>query len=86
MDDFTKKSTERFDKNIVRQAEKFIDKSPELKKVRSIKDGEKYSEINSGVNDQQYKDNYDKIKWTKDKKTKPKFRVKVNGKYIDEEE
>jgi hypothetical protein len=86
MDDFTKKSTERFDKNIVRQAEKFIDKSPELKKVRSIKDGMSYSEINSGVNDQQYKDNYDKIKWTKDKKTKPKFRVKVNGKYIDEEE
>lgn len=86
MDDFTKKSTERFDKSIVRQAEKFIDKSPELKKVRSIKDGMSYSEINSGVNDQQYKDNYDKIKWTKDKKTKPKFRVKVNGKYIDEEE
>ncbi len=86
MDEFTKKSTERFDKNIVKQAEKFIDKSPELKKIRSIKDGESYSEINSGVNDQQYKDNYDKIKWTKDKKTKPKFRVKVNGKYIDEEE
>jgi len=47
----------------------------------------KASEITTGVNDQQYKDNYDKIQWSKkDKKEKPKFRVKVNGKYIDEEE
>ena len=37
-----------------------------------------YSEINSGVNDQQYKDNYDKIEWGKNKK-KPTFKVRVNG-------
>jgi len=75
------------DKATVRAAERLIDKSPELKKIRSIKDGLKASEITTGVNDQQYKDNYDKIQWSKkDKKEKPKFRVKVNGKYIDDEE
>ena len=87
MDEFTKKSVEGFDKRIVKQAERIIDKNPEFKKIRSIKDGEKYSEINSGVNDQQYKDNYDKIEWGKNKK-KPSFKVRVNGKLInpDEEE
>ena len=53
--------------------------------MRSVKDGEKYSEINSGVNDQQYKDNYDKIEWGKNKK-KPSFKVRVNGKVINDEE
>jgi len=87
MDDFTKNATAGMDKATVRAAERLIDKSPELKKIRSIKDGLKASEITTGVNDQQYKDNYDKIQWSKkDKKEKPKFRVKVNGKYIDEEE
>jgi len=87
MDDFTKNATAGMDKATVRAAERLIDKSPELKKIRSIKDGMKSSEITTGVNDQQYKDNYDKIQWSKkDKKEKPKFRVKVNGKYIDEEE
>lgn len=86
MDNFTKNATAQFDKSTVRAAEKLIDKSKELKKIRSIKDGLKPSEITTGVNDQQYKDNYDKIVWSKkDNKEKPKFRVKVNGKYIDED-
>jgi len=85
MDEFTKKSVEGFDKRIVKQAERIIDKNPEFKKIRSIKDGEKYSEINSGVNDQQYKDNYDKIKWTKSNEKKS-FKVRVNGKVINDEE
>ena len=85
MDDFTKKSLEGFDKRVVKQAEKIIDKSPEFKAIRSIKDGMKYSEINSGVNDQQYKDNYDKIKWTKSNEKKS-FKVRVNGKVINDEE
>ncbi len=85
MDDFTKKSVEKFDKSTVRAAEKLIDSSPELKKIRSIKDGLKPSEITTGVNDQQYKDNYDKIKWGK-KKSKPSFKVRVNGKVINDEE
>lgn len=85
MDEFTRKSTQHMDQKLVKQAIKAIDKSPELKKIRSIKDGMAYSEINSGVNDQQYKDNYDKIKWNKDK-PKPKFKVRVNGKVINDEE
>ena len=60
MDEFTKKSTANMDPKVVNKAIKLIDKNPELKKIRSIKDGMAYSEINSGVNDQQYKDNYDK--------------------------
>ena len=85
MDEFTRKSTAHMDQKLVKQAIKAIDKSPELKKIRSIKDGMQYSEINTGVNDQQYKDNYDKIKWNKDK-PKPKFKVRVNGKVINDEE
>ena len=73
------------DQKLVKQAIKAIDKSPELKKIRSIKDGMSYSEINSGVNDQQYKENYDKIKWGKNKK-KPTFKVRVNGKVINDNE
>ena len=88
MDEFTKKSVEGFDKRVVKQAERIIDKTPGFKKIRSIKDGEKYSEINSGVNDPQYKENYDKIKWSKNK-DKKSFIVRVNGKVVsnpDEEE
>jgi hypothetical protein len=85
MDEFTRKSTQHMDQKLVKQAIKAIDKSPELKKIRSIKDGMSYSEINSGVNDQQYKDNYDKITWNKDK-PKPKFKVRVNGKVVNDEE
>jgi len=87
MDDFTKKSVEKFDKGTVRAAEKLIDRSPELKKIRSIKDGLKPSEITTGVNDAQYKAGYDNIKWSKDK-PKAKFKIRVNGKLInpDEEE
>jgi len=85
MDEFTRKSTEHMDQKLVKQAIKAIDKSPELKKIRSIKDGMSYSEINTGVNDQQYKDNYDKIEWGKNK-TKPTFKIRVNGKVINDEE
>jgi len=69
MDEFTRNSSEGsgIDKKILKQAEKIIDKTPGFKEIRSIKDGMKYSEINSGVNCQQYKDNYDKITWNTDK-------------------
>jgi len=87
MDEFTRNSSEGsgIDKKILKQAEKIIDKTPGFKEIRSIKDGMKYSEINSGVNCQQYKDNYDKITWNTDK-PKPKFKVRVNGKVINDEE
>jgi len=85
MDEFTRKSTQHMDQKLVKQAIKAIDKSPELKKIRSIKDGMSYSEINTGVNDQQYKDNYDNIKWTKSNEKKS-FKVRVNGKVINPDE
>ena len=86
MDDFTKKSMGGFDKSTVKKAERLIDKSTELKRLRSIKDGLKPSEITTGVNDQQYKDNYDKIKWSKNKNKKPGFKLKINGEYVDNDD
>jgi hypothetical protein len=85
MDDFTKKSVEKFDKSTVRAAEKLIDSSPELKKIRSIKDGLTPRGITTGANDQQYKDGYDKIEWGKNK-SKPSFKVRVNGVVQNDEE
>ena len=55
-DEFTRKALSGFDKQTQKDAMKLVDKSPELKKIRSIKDGLKPSEITTGVNDQQYKD------------------------------
>lgn len=81
-----KNATERFSKSTVKSAEKLIDSSPQLRAARDISNGFKPgSGISTGASDPQYKENYDKIKWNKDKKEKPKFRVKVNGKYIDED-
>lgn len=85
MDDFTKKSMEKFDKSTVRAAEKLVDSSSELKRIRSIKDGLTPREITTGSNDQQYKDGYDKIKWNKNKK-KPSFTVRINGVVQNDEE
>ena len=39
MDEFTRKSTQHMDQKLVKQAIKAIDKSPELKKIRSINNG-----------------------------------------------
>lgn len=76
------KKTSQWKKN-----ESIIAKNPFLRAQRDKKEGlGTSSAINSGVNDEQYKENYDKIKWSKDKKEKPKFRIKINGKYQDEEE
>jgi len=59
--------------------EKIITKDPVLRKARDISEGfTPGSTITTGVNDQQYKDNYDKIEWGKNKK-KPTFKVRVNG-------
>lgn len=77
----------KIDEATQKQAKAIVDKNPRLKALKSHSEGEKYSEINSGVNDQAYKDGYDKINWGKrDEKIKPKFRVKVNGVYQDEQD
>ena len=46
-----------------RLAKKIVDKNPKLKAMKSASQGEKYSEISTGVNDEQYKAGYDLIEW-----------------------
>jgi len=59
-----------------------VNKTPYLKKIKDESNGLKYKgDFNTGVPDQQYKDNYDKIDWGK--KPKPKFKIKINGVYQD---
>jgi hypothetical protein len=75
------KNTTQWKKN-----EKLISKHPTLRAARDVTEGfTPGSGISTGVNDQQYKDNYDKIEWGKNKK-KPSFKVRVNGKVINDEE
>ena len=76
-----KKAVERFDKATVRQAEKLIDSSAELKAARSIKDGIKpfYGQTHGGKGSaprintfsDRYQDNFERIfkqgKYKKDK-------------------
>jgi len=80
-DTIPEKNTTQWKKN-----EKLINKDPVLRKARDISEGfTPSSGVSTGVNDQAYKDGYDKIEWGK-KKTKPSFRVRVNGKVINDEE
>jgi hypothetical protein len=80
------------DDAIRKQAKAIVDASPELKKAKDISNGfsgkafgsthgGKGSAIRPG-DEKQYKDNFDKIDWGKNKE-KPKFKVKVNGVYQD---
>lgn len=68
--------------------ESTIAKNPTLRAARDQAEGFKPgSGISSGVNDEQYKAGYDKIDWNKGKKEdkpKRKYRTKVNGVYVDD--
>tara|TARA_R100000951_G_scaffold85177_1_gene72869 strand:+ start:72 stop:323 length:252 start_codon:yes stop_codon:yes gene_type:complete len=67
--------------------EKIIAKNPFLRGQRDKTEGFKPSSgITTGANDEQYKDGYDKIKWNTKDKPKPKFKIRVNGKVINDEE
>jgi len=80
-DSFDKKATEKFDKSTIRQAEKLIDSSSELKAARSLKDGMKpfYGQTHGGKGSaprintftDEYQDKFDRIfkqgKYAKDK-------------------
>ena len=46
--------------------EKLISSNPFLKKMRAQSQLESVSEITTGVNSEQYKDNYDAIDWNMD--------------------
>jgi len=75
------------------RAKAIVDGSSELKKLKDISNGfsgkgfgashgGKGSSTRPG-NEQQYKDNFDQIDWGKNKE-KPKFKVKVNGVYVND--
>ena len=69
------------------QLDNVVNKVPYLKKIKDNAEGLTHrADIISGDNTQEYKDNYDKIVWTKRvEEEKPKFRTKVNGRYVDED-
>ena len=76
------KNTTQWKKN-----EKLIAKHPTLRAARDVSEGfTPSSSISTGVNDQQYKEGYDKIKWNTKDKPKPSFKIRVNGKVINENE
>lgn len=67
--------------------EKIINQNKTLKSARDKVEGfTKTSMISTGVNDEQYKEGYDKINWSNTRKEKKGYRVKINGVYQDEEE
>ena len=70
------------------QLDNVVNKVPYLKKIKDNAEGLTHrGDIISGDNSQEYKDNYDKIVWTKrEEAEKPKFRTKVNGRYVDEDQ
>jgi len=81
------------DDNIRKQAKAIVDASPELKRAKDVSNGfsgKGFGSTHGGKgsstrpgDEQQYKDNFDKIDWSKGK-DKPKFRVKVNGVYVND--
>ena len=70
------------------QFDNVVNKVPYLKKIKDNAEGLTHrGDIISGDNSQEYKNNYDKIVWTKrEEAEKPKFRTKVNGRYVDEDQ
>jgi len=76
--------------------EKIINENPILKKARDKSQGfntdsKSYSATHGGKgsarrsgDEQVFKDNYDQIDWGKKLSTNTNFRVKINGKYVDD--
>lgn len=82
------------DDNIKKQAKAIVDASPELKRAKDISNGfsgKGFGATHGGKgsarrieDQQQYKDNYDKINWGT--KPKPNFKIRINGVYQDDDE
>ena len=78
--------------------EKIINNNPALKQARDIKEGVqkgaghytnnggKGSALRTDINSQQWKDNYDAIDWSKKDDTPKNYRLKINGRYVDEDQ
>ena len=76
-----KKGSDQWKRN-----EKLIASNPALRAARDGAEGFKPSSgISSYDNSEEYKNNFDKIDWSKGKE-KPKFKVKVNGVYQDDQD
>lgn len=67
-----------------KKLEKMVYQNSFLKKMRAKSHGEKYNDIVSADNSEEYKANYDKIDWTGVRSEKKSYRVKVNGVYVDD--
>mgnify|MGYP003138384742 CR=1 FL=1 len=64
-----------------------INKSPKLKKLKDQTEGLTHrGTIVASDSSQEYKDNYDKIDWGNKDTTKRKYKVKINGVYVDDQE
>ena len=68
--------------------EKIIAKNPVLRAARDTAEGFRPSSgiTTAGGNSEEYKNNYDQIDFTKRDTSKKSYRVKVNGRYVDEDE
>jgi hypothetical protein len=75
--DIPKKDSAQWKRN-----ESIIANTPQLRRMRDIQQGFKPS---SSIHSAGFGDNYDKIDFSNKDKTKKGYRVKVNGKYVDEE-
>ena len=63
-----------------------INKSPKLKKLKDQTEGLKHhGTIVASDNSQEYKDNYDKIDWGNKDTTKRKYKIKINGVYVEDD-
>ncbi len=67
--------------------EKLIAKNPLLRQVRDTAEGFKPGSgiSNAGDISEQYKSNYDKIDFKGVRTEKKNYRVKINGKYVDDD-
>mgnify|MGYP003138514579 CR=1 FL=1 len=63
--------------------ESLIAKNPTLRRMRDIQQGFKPS---SGIVSAGFGDNYDKIDFSKQENKKKGYKVKINGRYIDDDE
>ena len=68
--------------------EKLIAKNPVLRGARDTAEGFKPSSgISTGADvSEEYKSNYDQIDWSGVRSEKKNYRVKVNGRYVDEDQ
>ena len=76
--DIPKKNSAQWKRN-----ESIIAKNPQLRRMRDIQQGFKPT---SSITSAGFGDAYDQIDWSKKDNKKKSYKVKVNGRYIDDDE